>query len=380
MAKISNGTIFRVPRHDNFTVLSNIHLRDQNLSWKARGLLSTMLSFPPDWDFTLGGLAKCAKDSIDSTRTGIIELEKAGYLQRNRLRKPNGTFGKMEYQVWEDPTQNPAFQKFNAENDVNTHFHPELENPILDNPTLDSPTLEKPILENPTQLNTDRIKYSSNQVLNQSINQSASDLGTDAAAQDGLMDRAAELPKGFLDTLMAIGYDTEGDSRYDDEESAKYWLTAEHTLADEEYFYHSQPLDNDLLKSCRIPYSFSASKAVMERTLRIIACFYHYQTPPDPNDPMIGVISALASMATAKTAAKYNKQTVTSQQVIDKINERIAEDGCLIDWLRSFLDMWKAVLAERRDSIKHLSAYMKTCLWKWLEDSDAETFGDAIIL
>lgn len=375
MASVSNGIIFRVPRHDNFTVMSNIHLSDLNLSWKARGLLSTMLSFPPGWDFTLEGLATRAKDSLSSTRNGVLELEENGYLHRIQQRKPDGTWAKMEYQVYEDPTQNPHLKNRGSENNADAYFHPVCDFPIPDNPISDYPPSEKPISENRMQLNTHTSKYSSDQSLNQSISQSEAS-STVKKSDDGLMDRAAELPKGFLDTLTEIGYDCEGDSRYVDEESAKYWLTAAHP--DEEFL--PQPLDNNLLKSCRIPYSFSASKTVMERTLRIIACFHHYQSPLDPSDPMIGVISALASMATARIEAKYNKQTVTAQQVIDKINERIAEDGCLIDWLSSFLDSWKVVLAERRDSIKHLSAYMKTCLWKWLEDSDAETFGDVIIL
>ena len=81
MAVLSNGTIIRVQRRDNYTVMSNIHLRDPNLTWKARGLLSTMLSFPSDWDYTIAGLATIAKDNIASTRTGISELEANGYLQ-----------------------------------------------------------------------------------------------------------------------------------------------------------------------------------------------------------------------------------------------------------------------------------------------------------
>lgn len=216
MANISNGTIFRVPRRDNYTIMSNVHLRDPNLTWKARGLMSTILSFPPEWDYTLAGLAKCAKDNIDSTRTGVLELEDAGYLQRSRQRKSNGTFGRMEYQVYEDPEQNPYFKKeTNSEtdsknvsknktnkkskdktfkSDVDTQFHPELDFPILDNPTLENPTLEEPILENPTQLNTQGIKNSSNQKLNQSIN---------PEADDGLMDGEAELPESLVETLEA---------------------------------------------------------------------------------------------------------------------------------------------------------------------------------
>lgn len=376
MANVSNGTIFRVPRHENFTVMSNYHLRDANLSWKARGLLSTILSFPPEWDYTLAGLAKCAKDSIDSTRTGVLELEQAGYLQRKRQRNADGTLAKTEYHVYENPADNPHFkdntkEKQNTpemvkcktnitlkqksfENDADTSFHPELDFPILDNPTLENPILEKPILEKPTQLNTQEIKDSKNQILNQSIHPEAAE-----STGDGWMDRAASLPESLVETLGVIGYD-DGYGRGSDQE-----------LLDE---IRTIGLRNEALKACRIPYSFAQSKPVTEKALRLIACYERYRED-DPFDPMIGILSALASMATTESA-QYNKRTVRAAQVIDKINERIAAEGCLMDWLDSFQTRWEEILEERRSSITHLSAYLKSCLWKWLEDSDAETLAN----
>ena len=50
--------VFRVERTQNYTVMSNYHLRDRRLSLKAKGLLSLMLSLPEDWDYTLSGLAR----------------------------------------------------------------------------------------------------------------------------------------------------------------------------------------------------------------------------------------------------------------------------------------------------------------------------------
>lgn len=116
---VSNGTIFRVPRRDNYTIMSNVHLRDPNLTWKARGLMSTILSFPPDWDYSIAGLAACAKDSLSATKSGVIELEDNGYLHRIQHRNPDGTWSAMEFQVYEDPAQNPYFKiKTNFENDA----------------------------------------------------------------------------------------------------------------------------------------------------------------------------------------------------------------------------------------------------------------------
>ena len=47
--------VFRVERNSGYTVMSNHHLRNKELTLKAKGLLSQMLSLPEDWDYTLAG-------------------------------------------------------------------------------------------------------------------------------------------------------------------------------------------------------------------------------------------------------------------------------------------------------------------------------------
>ena len=73
--------VFRVERNTGYTVMSNHHLRNKELSLKAKGLLSQMLSLPEDWDYTLAGLSYINRESIDAIRTAVWELEKAGYMQ-----------------------------------------------------------------------------------------------------------------------------------------------------------------------------------------------------------------------------------------------------------------------------------------------------------
>ena len=82
--------VFRVERIKDYTVMSNHHLRNKNLSLKAKGLLSQMLSLPDDWDYTLKGLAAINKESVDAIRTAIWELEDAGYVVRTRVRDERG--------------------------------------------------------------------------------------------------------------------------------------------------------------------------------------------------------------------------------------------------------------------------------------------------
>ena len=129
--------VFGVERTAGYTVMSNHHLRNKDLSLKAKGLLSQMLSLPEDWDFTLAGLSYINREKIDAIREAIRELEKAGYVVRTRERDGKGRLRGADYVIYEQPQQ------------------PVSDLPALDNPMLENPTLEKPMLENPTQLNKD---------------------------------------------------------------------------------------------------------------------------------------------------------------------------------------------------------------------------------
>ena len=130
--------VFRVERNKGYTVMSNHHLRNKELSLKAKGLLSQMLSLPEDWDYTLKGLSLINREKIDAIREAIKELERAGYIVRSRERDEKGRLRGTDYVIFEQPQTPPV-------SDL----------PTLENPTLDNPTLEKPTLENPTQLNKD---------------------------------------------------------------------------------------------------------------------------------------------------------------------------------------------------------------------------------
>ena len=67
--------VFRVEKNRGYTVMSNHHLRNKDLSLKAKGLLSQMLSLPEDWDFTLKGLSLINREQIDAIRAAVRELE-----------------------------------------------------------------------------------------------------------------------------------------------------------------------------------------------------------------------------------------------------------------------------------------------------------------
>ena len=128
--------VFRVERNSGYTVMSNHHLRNKELTLKAKGLLSQMLSLPEDWDYTLAGLSHINRESIDAIRTAVWELEKAGYILRRQGRDEKGKMTAIEYTIYEQP-------------------QPVLENPIPGKPMLENPTTDNPTSENPTQLNKD---------------------------------------------------------------------------------------------------------------------------------------------------------------------------------------------------------------------------------
>ena len=141
--------VFRVERNTGYTVMSNHHLRNKELTLKAKGLLSQMLSLPEDWDYTLAGLSHINREKIDAIREAVKELEKAGYIVRSRERDEKGRLRGADYVIYEQP------QPKEPEAATSSEQPPTSDLPTLDNPTLEKPTQEKPTLENPTQLNKD---------------------------------------------------------------------------------------------------------------------------------------------------------------------------------------------------------------------------------
>lgn len=127
--------VCRVEKNKNYTTMSNFHLRDKNLSNKSRGLLSTMLSLPENWDYTTRGLAAICKDGVDGITAQLKELEQRGYLVRHRIRDSNGRITDMEYVIYEEPQ--PV-------------------SPDTENPDMVIPDMDEPCLGTPAQRNIDK--------------------------------------------------------------------------------------------------------------------------------------------------------------------------------------------------------------------------------
>lgn len=133
--------VFRVEKNKGYTIMSNHHLRNRDLTLKSKGLLSQMLSLPENWDYTLKGLSHINRESIDAIRTAIWELEKAGYITRRQGRDDKGKMTAIEYTIYEQPQPSQVLD------------YPILENPTSGKPVLENPTPDTPSSENPMQIN-----------------------------------------------------------------------------------------------------------------------------------------------------------------------------------------------------------------------------------
>ena len=130
-------SVFKIEKTKDYTIMSNYHLRDRSLSYKAKGLLSFMLSLPEDWDYSLAGLCAISKESKDGIRSILRELQEHHYIEIEKVRGDKGYF-EYNYLIYEIP------------------HYVEVENE-LNNPDMENPYLDVPHLETPTQINTNII-------------------------------------------------------------------------------------------------------------------------------------------------------------------------------------------------------------------------------
>lgn len=133
--------IFRIEKTKNYTVLSNYHFKEKDLSLKAKGLLSLMLSLPDSWNYTIKGLVTLSKDGKDSVMSALAELEEFRYLERKRTTDKKGRFTGIEYHIYEQPI------------------------PYSGNQNSDNQNSDNQDADNPPQLNTKQLKTEFKKVL-----------------------------------------------------------------------------------------------------------------------------------------------------------------------------------------------------------------------
>lgn len=139
--------VIRIHKTQDYTVMSNHHLKNKELSLKSKGLLSMILSLPDGWNYTTRGLASICKEGVDSIGTALKELENAGYIQRNLLRDNKGKITDTEYVIFETPQPKPEQEQPDME-------PPNTALPCTDYPHTENPYMDMPCTENTAQLNT----------------------------------------------------------------------------------------------------------------------------------------------------------------------------------------------------------------------------------
>lgn len=140
-------SVIRIHKTNNFTVMSNYHFKERQMSLKAKGLLSLMLSLPDDWNYNVSGLVRLSKDGKDSVMSALAELEKFGYLTRTQQINRKGQFSGIEYNIFEEPQQEEAIAaKQNADKQIT----------------------EKQNAEKPPQLNTNPLRTNENKDIDKS--------------------------------------------------------------------------------------------------------------------------------------------------------------------------------------------------------------------
>ena len=123
-----------VHKTKDYTVMGNTHFREKEMTLRAKGLLSLMLSLPDDWDYSIAGLCTLSKDGRDSVMNALKELESFGYLVRIKTTDEKGHFSGYDYNVYEEPQTGKPFTE--------------------------TPCSENPNTDNPQQLNTKYTKTS----------------------------------------------------------------------------------------------------------------------------------------------------------------------------------------------------------------------------
>ena len=212
-------TIRRTKRTGNFTTVRNEYLQDVNLSWKAKGLITYIMSLPPDWQLNLSDLKKRSKDGRDATAAGLRELITNGYCQRCKVRGDGGTFVGCDYEVSD-------IKEFEPE-------QPQTENPVSVNPETEKPDTGKPTLINTNPSNKTDIP---NTNPSKPANGVVGDLFPDEKEVDDKDKKRTSIFRNS-DVYKLVKFAPDGNNDYSEFE--KLFATPEFERVDLVYYFHA---------------------------------------------------------------------------------------------------------------------------------------------
>lgn len=143
---VSETYFVKQHRKDNFTILDNTCIRDDRISWKAKGVHTYLMSLPDDWKIHISEIVNHSSDGKAALYSAIQMLEEYGYIKKIRNRRKDGCFENTVYQVFESPEAK----------DVDAGVHPLTDFPDVDNPDMENPVLDNRTLLTTNKLNTDK--------------------------------------------------------------------------------------------------------------------------------------------------------------------------------------------------------------------------------
>lgn len=168
--------VIRTIKNENYTTMCNTHLRDKNLSLKAKGLLSMMLSLPDKWHYSVKGLEGICKESKNTINSVLNELEDNNYLVRRR-RYCNGKISEWEYIIFEN-NENHDEELLHLKNE-------DIENEDIENEDIENRDVYKITKElNTKELNTN--EYKEKNIKKESVNSVIAEYTESKELQDAL--------------------------------------------------------------------------------------------------------------------------------------------------------------------------------------------------
>ncbi len=209
------STVCRVNKNANYTVMSNYHLRSPNLSLKAVGLMSKVLSLPEEWDYSIAGLTAICKEKESAIKSALNELKRWGYLVVSKL-MPNQTksgrieyvYDFYEYSEIDVPQEEDTAGDDGDVSDEDTYSEKivpqEIRKQGIENLPLENQPVEILPTENQGQLNTkNKIKKKELLFDQVSINQSSAGKEKAAGTEDGLTDGYLSKHQIYSDVVRA---------------------------------------------------------------------------------------------------------------------------------------------------------------------------------
>ena len=208
---------FKVNKTKNYTIMSNYHLKEKNMSLKAKGLLSVMLSLPNDWDYSITGLVAISQENETAIKSALYELKRFGYLEVIKLMPNESKNGRIDYiyNVYEKPKQEVEKQG--------------VEKQGVENQGVEKQGVEKQGVENQGQLNTNN-KYNNINIINtkkQNIDNNKKDINKLISKKDFVKPNVEDVRKYCVERQNSV--DAE---KFVDFYEAKGWMIGKNKMKD----------------------------------------------------------------------------------------------------------------------------------------------------